>query len=543
MSEQFDEDVVNRAAAEGLADDDAPDFATPVQLPEVDRTELEIYGEVCPAQARFIETGRVIRTSKPLLVGQEAHEAYSAGVAELFQVDPMLRDWEVAQEIENAASWRLLHSRPDLQPEIVKACEPSLKIWSRKIAEIAAVNVLAYDGAKRGTDYYAQFGWDIPALGVCFTTELDFLFKGPSPAILHEYDWKTGHESWPEQRVYESFQFQSHAVVVLERFQAEALDVAIFKSRERSFTKPVRFERKYLEQYKARIYNAAVVRNRNKDLPPEKAEAWPSEEGCRLCPARAMCPHVPASEIDKDPVAYVLGMHALQQKLEGMAEEAASYVERTGQDIVTSDEPNAIRFGVGRPIQRKAPTPELYTLEKMVPSPKVPAKSKRGKKAEAAEEAESPEPAEIDVAAIAEIDAALLGIGATFKARSPAGSRYYNLSMSTVRVSNHDANEKTEEWIENQSVMEIRVDQPNWREQLEAIVWPFKETENFPMRNKIGNDGKKTLKLDADETRCLTRGEAICDEIEKMSTNAEHVANAKAAKEALAKVVADHAKQ
>jgi len=66
---------------------------------------------------------------------------------------------------------------------------------------------------------------------------------------------------------------------------------------------------------------------------------------------------------------------------------------------------------------------------------------------------------------------ALLNIGAIVRHESDSGSAYFVLPGGLhIRVSDHEANEKTNAWIERHGVVEIRVDQDEWEQTLSSVV-------------------------------------------------------------------------
>lgn len=72
-----------------------------------------------------------------------------------------------------------------------------------------------------------------------------------------------------------------------------------------------------------------------------------------------------------------------------------------------------------------------------------------------------------------EAEATLLATGAIVRHLSRSGSRYFILPGNLhVRVADHDPNEKTVAWMQRRQVLTVRVDQADWREQLEAIAGP-----------------------------------------------------------------------
>lgn len=65
----------------------------------------------------------------------------------------------------------------------------------------------------------------------------------------------------------------------------------------------------------------------------------------------------------------------------------------------------------------------------------------------------------------------LLNIGAIIRHESDSGSAYFVMPGGLhVRVSDHEANEKTNAWIERHGVVEIRVDQDDWENVLSSVV-------------------------------------------------------------------------
>lgn len=71
---------------------------------------------------------------------------------------------------------------------------------------------------------------------------------------------------------------------------------------------------------------------------------------------------------------------------------------------------------------------------------------------------------------VAKVTAALLSIGAFLRHESER-SRYFVLASGfEIRVSDHDPNQNTDRWMSNNNVTSLRLDQPNWREDLQLIV-------------------------------------------------------------------------
>lgn len=71
------------------------------------------------------------------------------------------------------------------------------------------------------------------------------------------------------------------------------------------------------------------------------------------------------------------------------------------------------------------------------------------------------------------VTAALISRGATLYAESESGSRYFDMAGGLrIRVADHEANEKTDAWMQRNEVAEVRLDAEDWRGQLEAITGP-----------------------------------------------------------------------
>lgn len=70
-----------------------------------------------------------------------------------------------------------------------------------------------------------------------------------------------------------------------------------------------------------------------------------------------------------------------------------------------------------------------------------------------------------------EAEAAVLSAGAFVRHVSPSGSCYLVLPGGLhIRISDHPANEKTAAWMDKHHAVEIRVDEPDWRDRLASIT-------------------------------------------------------------------------
>lgn len=320
-------------------------------LPPLDRSKLENYA-TCPAMARFIETGRVLNASAPMDAGNEVHAAFSEATAEYVASDASLN----ARELVDIATGRLFRSRPDVQPDAVEAAKYALWPWAKYLVEIHPANVLRFDGGQGKRS--GQLSHDVDWLGATLTSEVDLLYSGPAKSVLHEVDYKSGRTSFPAAAVAKSFQFQMHAYLVFQNFEAvNELEVSIWETRCGRPNPPVTFKRDDLPQYEARIMAAAQFWKAYHEREPDDCPTWPGREKCCLCPAARLCPIQPPAACMDDPKAFVLGMHVLSVALEQMEIEASLFVEQFG-DIVTEQ---GVAYGLDKPVTRR-PSPSLYTL-------------------------------------------------------------------------------------------------------------------------------------------------------------------------------------
>ncbi len=355
----FPEDVVAKAREQGMADDDIPDFTTPIRYPEYDRSLLEQFSW-CPASARFIQTGRVQTANFLNTVGNVVHDAFSVTLAEYVrELEVDLASPITPSDLVDTAMGRLVRARPDVQPEAIAAAQPSLWPWAKYLFNIMPSNILKFDGGEGERD--GQLGWDLPHLNACPTSELDLLHATDSTALLAEIDYKSGWKQWTEDDIKQSFQFQMHAVLVFENFTdvVEALDVRVWPTRSKEPTLPVRFHRKYLAEYSGRVVEALETAITYGNTEPEKCPTWAGKEKCRICDAARVCPVTPLNSCVIDPKQFVKDYIAVQAKAAAMREEAASYVDFSGADIVLDD---GTAFGRRRPIDRRKPDAVIYQI-------------------------------------------------------------------------------------------------------------------------------------------------------------------------------------
>lgn len=322
----------------------------------VDRSTLENYA-TCPRKARYIELGVVNNHSLIAAAGEAAHDAFSEAVTYYVETHGEIQLQELIQTVE----YKLNDSRPDIQPDAIRAARPSIWPWSRFIASINPQNILRYDGGKGSKS--GQLAWDVESVKARITSEVDLLYSGPSKECLHELDYKSGHKPWTASDVANSFQFQLHAWLIFHNYpDLQGLYVSVWATRVNRQTYRVEFTRDQLPAISARVSMALREWYFHRTHAPDKAPAWPAAEKCRICPAAALCPQAGAEarELAANPGAYVDLMHVYSTALDQMKKAASSHVEATGADIVS---PSGIAFGIGKPKTARKQPKALYTTK------------------------------------------------------------------------------------------------------------------------------------------------------------------------------------
>lgn len=314
-----------------------------------DRSALERY-TVCPRQARFIDSGKVRHCNFAMSSGSEVHAVLGAVIGEYVESNGVMGIGDINDRIEELSAL----SRPDVQPDVIKSVRASFWAISKYIHALHPENILRWDGGQN--ERSGQIAHDFDSLGVRVTTEIDLLHSGPAIEVLHEIDWKTGHEHWTSDKVAESFQFQLHALLVLFNYpEIRALNVRIWNTRLKSVTYSVLFERRNIVNYEGRVRRAIEEFLKWKDAAPEETEAWPMAEHCESCPAAALCDlsgmpqSTPEEIVDK-----LAGMQFTLMALESLAE---IEVRRTGQEIVTA---KGNCYGFGKPKRETKAKTALY---------------------------------------------------------------------------------------------------------------------------------------------------------------------------------------
>lgn len=336
---------------------DAPDLAV------LDRSTLEDWA-TCPAMAALKAAGRVNTSSAIANAGEEVHRAIGSTVAEYIDRSFTLGKRELREWLTTA----LQHARPDVQPDAMAGCRRS--VWA--IVEflmgshggepergIHPDNILAFDGGEEH-GRSGQLAVDYADLGVRVTSEIDLLISTSTPEVLCEVDWKSGRKLHLETAVKSSFQFQLHAVLILDKYPgAQELRTQIWNTRTDRRTFTVSFRREYLPEYEARIRSAASLWRAHNDTPPEKCPCWPEAEKCRICDAAAVC-HVGRGFLrGQTPEELVDTLVAMDVKQKALGKHLAAIADERGEDIVS---PTGAAYGRCKPRTAKRPA-GLYQVE------------------------------------------------------------------------------------------------------------------------------------------------------------------------------------
>lgn len=333
---------------------DMPDEAPP-EPPRVDRSTLERWS-VCPAQAALTEAGKALPVGDAANVGSEGHEAISSAISTYLENAGAMRPAELMDDLIT----ELLGSRPDVQPSVIAAVRPSVWKIVELIKGLNPTNILRYDGGKGQKS--GQLAVD--AFGVRLTSEVDFLYvdphtPSPSPDVICEVDWKTGHKLWTSADVRKSFQFQFHAYLVLKNYPGvECLRVRILNTRIGAWSWTCEFRRGDLDAIGGRINRA--LGEWQKHQATGEIEPWPSYEKCSLCDTALDCPAcaAPLRDVKANPAGAVDQLVALEAKQDQLKKLLAAHADSTGRDIASTD--GKVLFGRGAPSSERKKPAKLY---------------------------------------------------------------------------------------------------------------------------------------------------------------------------------------
>lgn len=347
-------------------------FAVEDEQPQIiplDRSTLERYA-TCPALARFVESGRVVEQNNIMASGNEGHAALSNATAEHIRARGAMNAGELAEY----ALAELRGSRPDLQPDVIDSVRATVWSWSRLVGAIHHENILHFDGGEE-LKRPGQLAADLASLGVRPTSEVDLVYAGDAPKMLHEIDYKTGHKVYSVRDVAESFQFQMHAWLVLQTYpEVDCLEVRVWNTRRNLLTYGVEFKAPVVGHnrdgspirgggfpaWDARIRHAAGLYVQHMHDTPEEAPAWPTVEKCDGCRAAIACRH---ARLDHGPAETLVdSLVAMDAKRAEISRLLDSELKRRGVSEIISELGNA--YGYGKPKRATKAKPAVYQVGK-----------------------------------------------------------------------------------------------------------------------------------------------------------------------------------
>jgi hypothetical protein len=318
----------------------------------VDRTEMQAWGE-CPYMASKIADGTIKVWPEIAAAGEESHKAFFAPVLMLVELSGACSPADLRIEMENTA----LGSRPDVQPQVLQAIRPSIYRWCEFINTMHPGNILGFDGGEK-IGRSGQLTMDL-GQKYQYTSELDLLYTGPSIDELHECDVKSGHKIWTASDVAESFQFQSHALLVMENWpEIERLIVQVWNARAGYPTGRVIFERRDKDKWKSRVYAALAAKVEAEQQ--SEVPCWPTVEKCANCLCASQCPAADRF-VWTDPKVAVGCLVAAEAKADGLKKLLTRHCDEHG-DIVLSD---GTAFGRNKPKAERKASASLYQAKEV----------------------------------------------------------------------------------------------------------------------------------------------------------------------------------
>jgi|6_EtaG_2_1085325.scaffolds.fasta_scaffold00065_5 hypothetical protein len=319
----------------------------------VDRSTLENWS-VCPLQGSL--SGSQIATNA-MEAGSASHEAIARAVAEYIASEGSLSPSDLRTELDAY----LKTSRPDLADDVFNSVKRSVYTFSDFLARQSPVNILRFDSGEG--ERSGQLAYDISTGShvVRVTSELDLLFAGPQPTLLHEIDWKTGRTRWTRSDVASSFQFQLHAWLIFQNYpDVEAVEISVWMTQMTQQTFPVLVERKDLHLIASRVYTAALEYSKNHAL--AKPPAWPTLEKCESCRVAMNCEigrTTDVATVEDDPVNAVKELAALNAQAKAYERALAKLVDKDGEIELGDGE----WFGREKPSTRKKPVATYKTCD------------------------------------------------------------------------------------------------------------------------------------------------------------------------------------
>ena len=332
------------------------DWVEPVKLRVVDRSDLERMD--CPSGAAFVDSGIVLNRSIDMDSGNAVHDAYSSATRQYVQSGGALNAAEVTEEAKTGLIW---DTRPDLIWHAWNGFSPSMKAWGWFLTKIHHENVLRFDGGDG--DRSGQLAIDFPDLGLRCTSEVDLLYAGRSPDLLHEVDYKSGFQRWGLADIENAFQFRFHAALIFHNYpELPAVEIKVWNTRWNSLTDGVVFRRDWdFEVLLMEVRRKAEAFAKYAGKSPDEVPAYPDAKRCLRCPAVTVCvlsKHL--AEPIADPERYLMDTAAMQRTVEARLDLLKEYRNRTGSDIVARD---GTCFGLDKPKANRKPSMAMYTTK------------------------------------------------------------------------------------------------------------------------------------------------------------------------------------
>lgn len=329
---------------------DEMDFDTPLTV--LDRSTLEVWA-TCPMQGRLIADGIGRSVGRAAIIGQELHDAIARTVRSYVCSQGILRRSDLVDEL----AMNLRESRPDVQPDVIKAFRSSLWAWASFLEGTHFQNILRHDGGDGARS--GQLSHDYAPLGVRITSEVDLLCATAAKEVVAEVDYKTGQKYWTADAWQNSFQGAFHAVLIFNNYpDVQCVQASVWNTRTNRLTYPTEFTRERLRDYDTRVQMAVTTWGRNKRLPMEQVEAFPSRDACSICNAAAAC-KVADRDIAQEPTEALRQLIAVEARADALRKFLGSRVDETGADIRVG----GTCFGTDKPKSARKPTKSLYTVK------------------------------------------------------------------------------------------------------------------------------------------------------------------------------------
>ena len=331
--------------------------AKPAPVP-VDRSAIEAYSE-CPMMGYAIEVLKLVTDTTDTEAGSDGHKCLAKGI------------WEFTQGGERPYDfWK--EEAAKLPPYAKAGIVPALWEISQWLKQRNPADVIRFSGGEG--DKSGQLGWDY--CGVRVTSEVDVLVATPSDTALEEIDFKTGRVEYSVTDIWESFQFQLHAWLVMKVYaECEALLVRAWNTRLNRLSPAVTFYRQDTVAFEGQLIRALQARDgaiRAKKR--EEIETRPGTERCGRCPAALKeCPRLAVSKgmgpveaqaaLVADPAGFLQDTIALEAALEARHDAMKLAVTALGHDI----QANGMAYGCNKPKTERR-TFALYEVPADVPA-------------------------------------------------------------------------------------------------------------------------------------------------------------------------------